>query len=343
MIFLVVTVAATLLTSAICSLLEASLYSVPISHVESLAQSGRSSGRVLQRLRRNVDRPLSAILTLNTIANTSGAALAAVAASAVFGSEVLGYFTVALTLAILIFSEVVPKTAGVVYARPLAPLIGWPIQVMVYLLVPFVWLCRGVTRLISRGRPDHSISDEELIVMARLGLQAGTIQADEVMVIENILDLENKRARDIMTPRSVMAALNHQMTLEEARQSPSVLQHGRLPVYDRNRDDVIGIVHRREILAAVADGKSDQRVATLMRPVHFVAELTPLDRMLRLFLERRQHLMVVVDEHGGVAGIVTLEDVLEEILGKEIVGEFDEVPDMREKARRRRQDILKDR
>lgn len=343
MTLLVLSVSTALFTSALCSLLEAVLYSAPISHIESMAQAGRSSGKVLKKLRAHVDRPISAILSLNTIANTAGAAIAGAAAAAVYGRENLALFSAFFTLAILIFSEVVPKTAGVVYSRSLAGLIAWPLQWLVWIFTPLVWLSRGITRLVAHGRTDHGISDEELIVMARLGLQAGTIEADELMVIENILELEKKRAGDIMTPRSVMVALPQQMTVEGARNEPGVLAHSRLPIFDKSSDDVVGIVHRREILAAMADGKGTMRMEELMAPVHFVTEATPLDRLLRLFLELRQHLVVVIDEHGGVAGVVTLEDVLEEILGKEIIDEYDEVVDLREMARRRRDAILKNR
>ena len=337
---LVIAVSVAVLTSAMCSLFEAVLYSVPISHIETLIQRGGSAGRILKQLRRNVDRPIAAILSLNTIANTAGAAVAGAAAAAVLGQERLIYFSAAFTLVILLFSEVMPKTAGVVYSRALAPLIARPLQILVWVFTPLVWLCRGATYLISRNRAEPSISDEELIVMARLGLQAGTMDADEVKVIENILDLENKKAGEIMTPRSVMVALDDGKTVYEASRLPSVLSHGRLPVYHDTPDDVIGIVHRRDILAAVAHGESDQSVAALMRPVHFVAESDPLDRLLRSFLERRQHIFMVIDAYGGVAGIVTLEDVLEEILGKEIMDEFDEVEDLRELARRRRENVL---
>jgi CBS domain containing-hemolysin-like protein len=343
MIQLVVAVALAVLLSAMCSLFEAVLYSVPVSHIEKLAHRGRASGRILKELRRHVDRPISAILSLNTIANTAGAAVAGASAASVFGREALPYFSAVFTLAILIFSEVVPKTAGVVYSRPLAVPIARPLQALVWVFAPLVWLCRGVTRLIQRRRVDHDISEEELIVMARLGLQAGTIEADELEVIENILELERTRARRVMTPRSVMVALDHALSVDEARLETGVLTHSRIPVFDGTPDNVIGIVHRRDILTAVADGKGATTVGQLMQAVHFVPDSITLDRALRLFLERRQHLMVVVDEHGGVAGILTLEDVLEEILGREIVDEFDETADLRETARRRREKILRDR
>jgi len=341
MLQLTLAVALAIVTSAMCSLFEAVLYSVPVGHIERLAESGRTSGRILRELRRHVDRPIAAILSLNTIANTAGAAFAGASAAAVFGQDSLVLFSAIFTLTVLIFSEVLPKTAGVVYSRSLAGPIARPLQVLVWVFAPLVWLCRGLTHLIRRDQGEHDISEEELIVMARLGLQAGTIEADEFEVIENILELERIPARQVMTPRAVMVALDHGVSVDQALQATGFLTHSRIPVYDGTPDNVIGVVHRRDILASVADGKVETSVGQLMRAVHFVPDSITLDRALRLFLERREHLMVVVDEHGGVAGIVTLEDVLEEILGREIVDEFDQTADLRETARLRREEILK--
>ena len=342
MMELVVAVSAAVLTSAMCSLFEAVLYSVPVSHVEALSHQGRATGKILKRLRREVDRPIAAILSLNTIANTAGAAVAGAAAASVFGHDRLVYFSAAFTLIILLVSEVVPKTAGVVYSRSLAPLIAYPLQVLVWLFSPLVWLCRGATRLISRGRDEPEVSDEELIVMARMGLQAGTMRADEVDVIENILALERKVGADVMTPRSVMVALEQGVSVESARQEAGVMMHSRIPVYDQTPDSVIGIALRRDILAAIAEGRGDETVGQQMRPTVFVPDSTPLDELLRLLLKRRQHIAVLIEQYGGVAGIVTLEDVLEEILGEEIVDELDEVEDPRVIARQRREQLLED-
>jgi CBS domain containing-hemolysin-like protein len=174
-------------------------------------------------------------------------------------------------------------------------------------------------------------------------LQSGTIEADEADVIQNVLGLGRKEARDVMTPRSVTFALHTGTPAREARDDSRIVAHSRLPVHDDSPDDVVGLVLRRKILAAVADGRGEVKVGELMSPVHFVADTTPLDRLLRLFLERREHLFVVIDEHGGVGGIVTLEDVLEEILGQEIMDESDEVADMRQLAHQRREQLLRDR
>jgi CBS domain containing-hemolysin-like protein len=340
---LVTAVAVVLVTSAFCSLCEAVLYSVPVSHIESLAHSGRGSGRILQQLRAHVDRPIAAILILNTVANTGGAAVAGALADHVLGTHYLVYFTTGLTLAILVFSEMLPKTAGVVYCRPLATLLARPIQALVALLLPAIWVSRGVTRLLTRGRPDTPVTDEDLMVLVRLGTRTGHFKEHEARMIKNILALEGRDVSDVMTPRTVLFALPAQATVGEVRDQPGLQSFSRIPVYEKDGDDIVGVVHRRDILTAIGDDRFDQRLEDLMSPVDFVLESTSLDVLLSRFLGRRRHLVVALDEYGGLAGVVTLEDVLEEILGKEIVDEFDQVSDLREVARLRREVALRQR
>ncbi|MBW2645444.1 MAG: DUF21 domain-containing protein [Deltaproteobacteria bacterium] len=285
-----------IIVSAMCSLFEAVLYSVPISHIEATVQAGKPSGRILKKLRKDVDRPISAILSLNTIANTAGATIAGSAAASVFGHEWVGYFSAAFTFSILIFSEVIPKTAGVVYSKQFSSFIARPIQMLVWVLTPFVWLCQFATRLVARKKIIQTVSAEEIITMARLGRLSGEIEPEKT----------------------------------------GMWPHSRVPVYDDNPEDIVGIVQRREVLAALASDKHHLKLSSLMKSVHFCPESIRLDKLLMEFLERRQHLFVVIDEFGGLAGVVTLEDVLEEILGREIVDESDQVVDMRELARRRK-------
>ena len=340
MVELIVAVSFAVLISGMCSLFEAVLYSVPIGHVESLAEDGRKSGLILRALRRDVDRPIAAILSLNPIANTAGAAVAGAAAAAVFGQAWVGWFSAVFTMAILIFSEVIPKTAGVVYSRPLARVIARPLNVLVLIFKPFIWLTSLFTRMMAAGHQQNQVSQEELVIMTRLGMQTGVIEADEAKVIQNILSLQSKSARDIMTPRTVMLSLGGQLSANEAREKAGVLDFSRVPVYDKDAEDVVGVMLRRDLLTAMAEDRGHVRIEELMRPVDFVVESLSLNRLLRMFVERREHLLMVVDEFGGLAGLVTLEDVLEEILGQEIVDEFDTVTDLRELARDRRQRTL---
>lgn len=338
---LLVVVALTIITSAACSVAEAALYSVPVSHIEALERRRRPSGRILNALRGRVDRPIAAILSLNTIANTGGAAVAGALVARVLGAEWIGYFSAAFTLAILMFAEVLPKTVGVVYARPIATLMARPLQLLVVVFAPFIWLTRFGTKLVLSGEHEHRVSDEDLLVLVRLGLRSGAFKPHEAQVIQNVLALEVKTAREVLTPRPVVFALPAASTVREAISNDALTRYSRVPVWDDGPEDLIGIAHRVDILTALAEDRFDVTLEDLMRPIDFVVDTTPLDRLLRVFLERRQHLVAVIDEFGGLAGIVTLEDVLEEIIGREIVDESDEVSDMRQFAHERREELLR--
>jgi CBS domain containing-hemolysin-like protein len=340
MLEFIIAISSAIIISAICSLLEASLYSLPISQVEMMAQSGSPSGRLLKKLRLRIDRPISAILTMNTIANTAGAAISGSFAVAIFGNKWLGLFSAIFTLSILIFSEVIPKTIGVVYSPKIARWIGYPIQLLVWVFTPIIWFLGLVTRLITRRSMILKVSAEEIIALANVSQRGGEIHADEEKAIRNILLLKKKVAREIMTPRTVVFSLSEHITLKEAKEKGGFLPHSRIPVYDKDPEDIVGLVLRMDILQALADDRENLKIADLMRPVHFVLESVTADKLLREFLERRQHLFIVIDEFGGLSGVVTLEDVLEEIVGKEIVDEFDKVEDMRELARMRRKEFL---
>lgn len=339
LLFLSITFAVTV--SALCSLFEAVLYAVPVSHIESMAQAGKRSGLILRELRRDVDRPIAAILSLNTIANTAGAAVAGAAAVNVFGETWIGLFTAFFTFTILLCSEVVPKTIGVVHSRSLAPIIALPLLGLVRLMSPLIWLIRFATRLVRKKPEDASVTTDELIMMARIGMQAGTLSADEASAIENVLSLKSRRVRDIMTPRTVVFARNADETVESLRAAVASWPHGKVPVFDTDLDDVIGLVYRREVLRAVAEGQLEKRLLDLMNPIDFVEETQHLDVLLKHFLETRLHLFVVVGEFGGTVGVVTLEDVLEELLGREIVDKFDRAVDMRALARERRDAVVR--
>ena len=324
--------------SAACSLFEAALYAAPASRIEALDQAGRASGRLLKRLRSQVDRPIAAILSLNTRANTGGGALAGAIAARELGAGNVIYFSAAFTLAILLFAEVLPKTAGVVHAPRLAAWIAYPLHGLVTTLAPLVALTRVMTRLVRTGQPER-VSDEDVLTLVGSGLRAGTFKPHEASVIRNVLALEMRTAKDVMTPRPVVFTLGAHVTAREAAALDELRKHSRAPVYDVDPDDLVGVVHRRDVLAAAAGDRLDLRLDAMMRPVHFVADSTPLDELLRTFLDRRQHLAAVIDEFGAFVGIVTLEDVLEELIGREIVDEFDQVADLRAYAHRRRDEI----
>ncbi len=339
MIELILAVSFAVSISAVCSLFEAVLYSVPLRHIEAMVQTGKAGGNILKDLRRNVERPISAILSLNTIANTAGAAFAGAAATAVFGHQWLGYFSALFTLTILLFSEIIPKTAGVVYGKSLVTVVAYPLKGLVWIMAPVIWLSGLTTYLIRRDKREEAITAEEIQVMAHLSRRSGGILSYQEKTIERILTLQEKMVKDVMTPRIVVFSLSEHLTLQEAIAASGGWEHSRIPVYDQGIEDVVGVVHTKDILIALAEGKKDEDLTELMRPVHFVAETAKLNEVLAEFLELRQHLFAVIDEYGGLSGLISLEDILEEILGREIVDESDEVANKRELARERRRKL----
>jgi len=339
MLVLVLAVTLAILISASCSLFESVLYAVPKRHIEAMVQAKKQSGKIFKELQGNVEKPIVAILSLNTIANTAGAAIAGWSAGELFGHEAIGYFSAFFTLAVLLFSEIIPKTTGVIYGRILVPLVAYPLKALVCLMTPAILLSSLVTRLISKGKAEEDITAEELRIMAHLSLRSGSIKPFQDDAIENILTLQDKAVKEVMTPRTVVFSLSEHLKAEEAARAGSSWEHSRFPVYDENTEDIVGIVLTKELFIEVAEGRPDTPLTELMRPVHFVAETARLNQVLMEFLESRQHLFVVLDEYGGLAGLISLEDIMEEILGREIVDESDAVADKRELARQRRRQI----
>ena len=336
MLELLVVVGLVIGTSAACSLFEAVLYSVPASRIEALDRAKRPSGRILKQMRHKVDRPIAAVLSLNTIANTGGGALAGALAAGVLGTARIWVFSVAFTLAILLFSEVLPKTVGVVYSRTLAPFVARPLAWLVAVFRPLIALTQLATRVIRSEFQEQRISDDELLTMVRLGLRSGDFQPHEARVIQNVLALERRTVSEVMTPRPVVFTLGASVTVRAAAAMPELGEYSRIPVYAQDPEELVGVVHKVDVLKAVAEDRFETTLETMMRPISLVVAAAPLDRVLRTFLARRRHMLAVIDEFGGFAGIVTLEDVLEELIGREIVDEFDQITDLRAFARRRR-------
>lgn len=339
---LIAAVSLAIIVSAFCSICEAVLYSISPSQVELLSKTGHASGKVLKNLRSDMDEPITAILTLNTVANTVGAAFAGAAVAKLFGAHSVLWFSAIFTLSILIFSEIIPKTIGVSFSFKLAPLIAIPLFWMVYSLKPIIWLCRWITRLLPRPQAKDTISAEEIQAVASLSLKSGEIEADQARVINNILILQTKMVRQVMTPRTVTFSLDEDSTVADAmEQIQRLTSHSRVPVFSGEPDNVTGIIMPKEVLLAAARQKFDQRLASLKQAVHFVPETAPLNRILIDFFDRRQHLFVVVDEYGSMTGVISMEDILEEIVGREIIDESDRALDMRELARKQTLELMR--
>ena len=327
--------------SFLCSVWEAVLLSTPLSHLQVMADSGRSSGRHLLAMRKRIEQPIAAILTLNTIAHTVGAAGAGAEATLIFGSRWFGLISVVLTLLILIFSEIIPKTLGTTFCRQLAGFTGRSLVVLVRVLAPVVAALELIARLMRPSRRAPAVTRSELQALARLGAKEGSLAEEERLVFDNVLRLDRTKVREVMTPRTIVTSLPATLTVGEVRSAHEDLAFSRIPIYGRDRDDVEGYVLRMDILEQAAAGHTDTTLRALARPLHAVPATASVARALDRFISGNDHVFLVVDEYGGTAGLVTLEDALETLLGREIVDESDPAVDLRAVAHRRYQEHQK--
>lgn len=321
--------------SFLCSLLEAGLLSVPRGHLGTMVDQGKHSGLTLQRMKDNIDRPLSAILTLNTVAHTVGAAGVGAQAQVVFGKQWVAVASAVLTLLILLFSEIVPKTLGAVYSKELATFTAVTTRSITRGLLPLVWVCEGVSRLAAGRTRQPVLTREEFASLAELAPREGALRDEESRIIRNLLGLRAVRVQDIMTPRNVVFTVRADQTVADVAGRRFELPFARMPVVGDGPDDLLGLVHRYEVLRTHRAGADARTMRQLMRPLHFVPDAASVADAMRQMIERREQFFAVVDEYGGTAGVVTMEDAIETLLGAEIVDETDSVEDMRELARRR--------
>jgi len=318
-----------------CSVAEAVLLSITPSYIAGLKETNPKRAALLKQLKQdNVDRSLAAILTLNTIANTMGAIGAGAKATAVFGSSWFGFFSAVMTLMILFLSEIIPKTLGAIYWRRLAGATALFIRTLVFILYPLINVSEALTRMIAHGKNVHLFSREEFLAMARIGEQAGKLNEDESRIIRNLFRLHSLTAADVMTPRTVILALQQDMTVNEALGEQGSTHFSRLPLYDADLDDIASFALKDDLLLAKAKGQGEVKVLTLQREMQTVTGFMHLSDLLEFLLDHRQHIVVVVDEYGGTEGLVSLEDVVETLLGTEIVDEHDTVADMQLLAKR---------
>ncbi len=335
MTLLIVYVLIALGISFLCSVAEAVLLSVTTTYTSLKRQEGKRSGVLLAELKATIDRPLAAILTLNTIAHTAGAAGAGAQATIVFGSAYLGLFSAVLTLLILVLSEIVPKTLGAYYWRSLAPLTAYGLHYLIIVLYPFIKMSEFITRLITRGDSQASGLDRhELTVMADLSSEEGHLDERESGILKNLLLLRHTPIKDAMTPRTVLFSADEEQSIHEFLASHHSVPFSRIPVYQGDPDNINGIVLLDDLLLAEARGEGDQPLKQHRRAIPALLDSMPLNQALEEFLREHTHIILVVTEYGSVVGIITLEDVLETLLGLEIVDEKDKTRDMQELARR---------
>ncbi|HPF37632.1 MAG TPA: CNNM domain-containing protein [Phycisphaerae bacterium] len=320
--------------SFLCSLLEAALLSIPRSHVALLAESGSRTGARLSDMKANIDKPLAAILTLNTIAHTVGAAGVGAEAAIIFGDWSIGVVSAVMTLLILVLSEIIPKTLGAAHAKRLAGFTATTTRGMMILTLPVVIALEWIHHLIGFRRADAPVSRAELLATMRLGHEAGALDAREFQIVRNLIALKKVRLRDVHTPRSVIYALPADRTIADLSEERGVFQFARIPIYEGAIDHPIGYVTRSDIHRCQQNGGADMRLASLVKPIRLLNEEVSVADALESMLAHREHIAIVRDAHGGTTGLITLEDVIETMIGEEIVDETDPVVDLQALAGR---------
>ena len=332
MLVLALTVLAVMLSSGLCSGTEAALFSVTEVGARQAHEQGRRGSVALLHVRGHMKRPIATIVVLNNVANILGSVMVGSIAAQQLGNAWLGLFSAVLTLLIIVFSEIIPKTLGERHAISVALLTAAPLLAVTRLLTPINWFIERITTPFTRGSGDKTTNEGEIRLLAQMGRSQGVIEEDEAEMIQRVFKLNDTTAKDLMTPRVAMTCFRGELTLGEARQELIDSQHSRLVVVGRTRDEVIGVALKSEILAAMVDDAFHTTISDYTKPARTVDEGVKADRLLDSFQAWKSHLAVVLGAYGGVSGVATLEDVLEVLTG-EIMDETDSDEDMREVAR----------
>lgn len=329
-----------IVVSFLCSLLEAVLLSITPSFAQLKLQEGGLIGRQLEIFKSNIDRPLAAILTLNTIAHTVGAIGVGEQAAKIWEDTnpmITGVVVpTVMVLGILILSEIIPKTIGANHWQKLVPFTVSTLRVIIFLLYPFVWLSQIITRTLTKDKTQSVFSHSEFLAMAEIGVTEGIVERQDSEIIGNLLRMHEVRARDIMTPRTVVRLAPEKQSIKEFYKSAGVLPFSRIPLHEGEiKEHISGYFLKSELLEILVHGKGDQLLDSIKRDITVVHESFPISDLFDRFLEQREHIALVVDEYGGMSGIVTMEDVMETLLGIEITDESDNNVDMQALARKK--------
>ena len=330
-----------LTVSFLCSIAESVLLSITVSFVKSLETGGSKSAGLVKNLKENIDRPISSILSFNTISHTVGAAGVGAQAIKIWGEAYFGLVSAALTIMILVITEIIPKSIGVRYWRGLAIPVAKMTNVMIYIMYPVVWLSKGITLLVSGNRPPEKVSREEVAALTDIGLEEGVFAESESKTIKNLIKSRYVKANKVMTPRTVVVAIAKDTRLSDFFDNPEVGKFSRFPVYDKKLDDITGYVLKYDIIDHLSKGAGDMFIGDVCRPVLMCYEDISLPKMFDTLLEKKEQLAVLVDEYGGMAGMVTLEDIIETIFGHEIIDERDTQADMQQLAKDKWRDKAK--
>lgn len=321
--------------SFLCSVLEAVLLSTPVSFISMKESQGVKTASLLMKYKTNIDRPVAAILTLNTVAHTIGAAGVGSESVKVFGEAYFGIISAILTLLILVLSEIIPKTIGASYWRTLAMPSAKIIKVLIFITYPLVWLSELLTRCVSPKIQPLTVSREEVAAMVNVGTDEGVIEDAENKVIQNFLKLSNVKAEHIMTPYVVVASVPTNTTMKEFFDNKALAPFSRIPVFETGREFIIGYVRRANVLEMLTQDKFTVQLKEIVRPILFFMEDTKVSDIWHKMLQEKEHISVITDEYGCMRGIVTMEDVIETMLGVEIVDECDTTENLQAMARKK--------
>jgi CBS domain containing-hemolysin-like protein len=333
--------------SFFCSIAEAVLLSSPISYLKSRYENGDKSAETMIKLKQDIDKPLSAILSLNTIAHTVGAAGVGAQATLVFGEAYFGVVSAVLTILILVLTEIIPKTLGASYSRELVGLVSKVIKVMLIITWPIVIISSYLTKLLSRDKIELTTSREEISALASIGTQEGIFADKENKIIQNLIKLKSIKVSDIMTPRVVVVMADEEMSLRDFLKNKEFLHFSRIPVYQGSKDNITGYVFRALVFEKLAEDQFELKLKDIRREILTFTPSTTLFNAWDTMLSKREHISLVVDEYGGLDGITTLEDIIESLLGFEIMDETDKVDDMqryaleRWKNKQKKYDLIK--
>jgi CBS domain containing-hemolysin-like protein len=322
-----------LFVSFLCSLTESVLLSISLSFVKTQETHGGKSAKLLKKFKDDVSLPLSSILSLNTIANVVGATGVGAQATAMWGDTYFGIISAVLTVAILFFSEILPKSIGATHWRTLAIPVTMTVNVMIIMMYPIVWISKGFSRLISVRKPQEKVSREEMAALADMGLEEGIFAESESKTIKNLIRSRFIKANEVMTPRTVVVSIREDMRLSEFFDCPEVRRHSRFPVYNRTLDNITGYVLKYDITDRLAKGEGDLPIRNIRRKVIICYENITVPKLFDILLEKKEQIAVLIDEHGGMSGIATLEDIIETFFGSEIIDERDTQADMQQLAK----------
>lgn len=324
-----------LAVSFLCSVLEAVLLSTPVSFISMKESQGVKAAPLLMKYKTNIDRPVAAILTLNTVAHTIGAAGVGSESVKVFGEAYFGIISAILTLLILVLSEIIPKTIGASYWRTLAMPSAKIIKALIVIAYPLVWLSELLTRCVSPKIQPLTVSREEVAAMVSVGTDEGVIEDAENKVIQSFLKLSNVKAEDIMTPYVVVSSVSTGTTMKEFYDNKALAPFSRIPVFETGREFIIGYVRRANVLEMLTQDKFTMQLKDIVRPILFFMEDAKVSDIWQRMLQEKEHISVITDEYGCMRGIVTMEDVIETMLGVEIMDECDTTENLQAMARKK--------